>query len=284
MNINRKDLAHCRQIHRKYGKNYFFATRFFPKDLRHATHVLYAFFRVPDEIVDASEGIPVERVKKHLTEWEDAWFDAYEGGHSDDPVIRASVAIFHTYGIPVSYAHDFLKAMKQDLVKHRYQTYAELEEYMYGSAAVVGLIMTHVIGFTRKEALPYAKALGEAMQLTNFLRDIEEDVQERGRIYLPQEDLERFGCTEQDVMASTFSSEMSQLMKYEMERARALYREAEKGIPLLRKRGRLAVRLALFIYEAILDKLEQQNRNPFSGKAKTTLSEKMKITLRILWM
>lgn len=281
--IQKNDLVFCKNIHRTYGKNYFFATRFFPKDLRQATYVLYAFFRIPDEIVDSSHGAPIEEVREKLTGWEEAWVDAYEGQESNDPVIRASVSVFKKYNIPLQYARDFLHAMKQDLWKDRYATYEELEEYMYGSAGVVGLIMTHVIGFHDERALPYAKDLGYAMQLTNFLRDIDEDYRDRGRIYLPIEDLEHFSYSEDDIQQQNFSPHASRLMAFEIARARALYRKAEKGIPHLYKRGRLAVRLALSIYEAILDKLEAQEMNPFIGRATTSFLEKVRITLHVLW-
>ncbi|HEX8237959.1 MAG TPA: phytoene/squalene synthase family protein [Abditibacteriaceae bacterium] len=293
------DFEVARRLHKKHGTSYYFATKLFPRETRLATFALYAFFRVPDEIVDNSpinNAHDLQRVKNEIAQWRDKWRAAYETHQSDDPILRVTTYVFHRYGIPYEYSEAFLAAMVQDLEKSEYATYAELEEYMYGSAAVVGLMMSHVIGFRdnalrddalrddalRNNALEHAKQLGYAMQLTNFLRDIDEDYQERGRVYMPQDELTRFGLSTRDIAEQRFSPAFKEFMQWQSERARALYAEADKGVPLLQKHGRFPVRVAAALYSAILGKIAQQNYNVFEGRARTKLHEKLLLTARVL--
>lgn len=276
-----EDFEACRKIHKAYGKNYYFATRGFPEQMKLDTFALYAFFRVPDEMVDNPED--PNQAKEHLEAWKYRWAQDFKNKSSDHPVLRASMDVFFRNAIPFEYSEAFFEAMIQDTWKDRYQTYEELEEYMYGSAAVVGLMMSHVIGYSEDTALIYAAQLGYAMQLTNFIRDIQEDWDDRGRIYLPLEDLERFGVTEEDIRAHRHSDRLKALVQFEVSRARQLYAQADKGIPMLTQEGRLAVRMARVIYSAILVKLEQQNCNVFVGRASTNLVEKISIAGKI-WM
>ena len=249
--INEADIDVCRKIQKKYGKSYYLATLLFPKDLRIATYSLYAFFRVPDEIVDSSDGLSESETKERLEVFIRRWKEAYSVGDSDDPVLRSAIAVFKRYKIPFEYSINFLQAMQLDLIKNRYANYSELVSYMDGSAAAVGLIMTYCIGFSDKKALEYASKLGYAMQLTNFLRDIGEDFELRNRIYMPQDELKRF---ELDVNEDPDTFE--KFMKFQISRARQLYSDAEKGIDLLEPRGRLAVRIASRLYARILSEIE----------------------------
>lgn len=278
------DIAHCKQIQRHYGKSYFFATRFFPAHLREATYVLYAFFREPDEIVDTNH-TDTAAAEKELVTWINDWHTCWEsGGTSGSPVLRATYAVCNKHNIPFDYTVAFLNAMKQDLTKDRYATYAELEDYMYGSAAVVGRMMSHVIGFTDEEAtMGHADALGEAMQLTNFLRDIGEDYQQRGRIYLPQDELERFGITEHDITEGQISDNWRELMQFQITRARALYTQAEAGIHYLNPEGRKAVLIASRLYGDILREIEQADYSVFARRARTSILDKVRQSLPVLF-
>ncbi len=268
---------HVKSLTKQYGTSYYFATRFFPKKMRLATYALYGFFRVPDEYVDnPDQSLSHQEVIQKLEDWHEKWRQAHQTGDSDDPVLLVTAKTFQEYDIPYQYGEDFLAAMKQDLSKERYETYAELQGYMYGSASVVGLMMSHVIGF-EDGALPYAEKLGEAMQMTNFLRDIREDYEDRNRIYMPAEDLAKLGVTEDHIRNHICDDKFIEFMKFEIQRTRALYREADQGIPMLTPRGRFAVRMASRLYEAILTKIEEQNYNIFIGRARTTKREKMKI-------
>ncbi len=262
----------CRTIQAQHGKSYYFATRFFPKDLRLATFALYAFFRLPDEIVDNPK---TNDVKGELERYREEW----RSGESRQPVLMAARDTFQRFQIPFEYSESFLDAMIQDTWKNRYATYEELEQYMYGSAAVVGLMMSHVIGF-QGEALAYAKKLGYAMQLTNLLRDIREDLETRDRIYLPQDELARYGITEEDLRSHQMTAAFESFMKFQIARADRLYEEANKGIHLLHRRGRFAVRSASDLYRAILRKIEQLAYHIFLKRVSTSALEKIRITIQ----
>lgn len=281
----------CRRIHHEYGTSYYWATRLFPREMREATHVLYAFFRVPDEIVDSKEGAQA-LIKRHqvarmtsglspqaaMRAWREAWQHSFSEP-ADDPVIAASRHIFKRFQIPERYANAFLQAMEQDLSQVHYQTYQELQDYMYGSAAVVGLMMTHVIGFSDSAALPYAEKLGYAMQLTNFLRDMREDLVERGRIYLPQDELHQFGLSDEDIQRQTVDDRFKEWMKFQISRADALYEEANRGIKYLHPRGRKGVKAGSDLYRMILRKIEEQEYDVFCKRARTSVFEKVRCIL-----
>ena len=272
------DFEAARRLHRTHGTSYYFATAFFPKPLREATFALYAFFRVPDEIVDNPDCPDPRRA---LEDWRDGWRRAYRTGEADTPVLRAAAHIFHRHAIPYEFSEAFLDAMFRDLDDDRYATYADLEGYMYGSAAAVGLMMSHAIGFSDPAALPLAEKLGYAMQLTNFLRDIDEDFQQRGRIYLPLDEMKRWGVGESDIAARKFGPGLEALMRFEAARAHRLYEEAAPGVALLNPEGRRAVRVASALYRAILTRLEKQGFDPFAGRARTDLWEKAVLTARV---
>jgi phytoene synthase len=273
-----QDIETARRLHKRHGTSYYFATRLFPQEQREATFALYAFFRVPDEMVDNPQsGSDPGRA---LEDWRNSWRRAYRTGQADHPVLRATAHVFHRYKIPYDYSEAFLSAMLRDLDDKVYATYSDLEDYMYGSAAVVGLMMAHVIGFSDPAALRYAEKLGQAMQLTNFLRDIDEDWQQRGRIYLPLDEMTRFGVTSSQVLERRFDANFAALMRFESERAHRLYDEAADGIRLLAPEGRRAVRVASALYRAILDRLAAQENNPFVGRARTSTLEKIVLAAR----
>ncbi len=266
--------AQCRSYLETHGKSYAHATRSFPVSMRNATYALYAFFRIPDELVDN----PTKDPKQALLEWKTQWHDAYISRNATHPVLFATAEVFHLYHIPFEYSEDFLDAMLQDVTVDRYATYADLEKYMYGSAAVVGLMMSHIIGYSDPSALAYAKKLGYAMQLTNFLRDIREDYETRGRIYLPQQDLKQFNVSEDDLKQHRVTSSFKKLMQFEIARADALYEEANRGISFLNPSGRSAVYIASDLYRAILRKIESANFNIFVRRVRTNLLEKVWIS------
>ncbi|MBP7057137.1 phytoene/squalene synthase family protein [Candidatus Gracilibacteria bacterium] len=266
-------LAEAKRINKQHGTSYYFATRLFPPDIRNAVHVLYAFFRLPDEIVDTSNDASLARSR--LLEHQQHWQAAYQQKSSSHPVLHASQAVFHHYGIPYHYSESFFAAMLQDTEKSTYATYEELERYMYGSAAVVGLMLTYIIGFSNPLALGYAEKLGYAMQLTNFLRDIDEDWQQRQRIYLPQSELQSFQINDTTIHSRNCNQAFVQMLKWQIARARQLYLDAEQGIAMLHPSGQLAVKVASRLYAAILKKIEDQNYNIFAGRARTSKAEKI---------
>lgn len=274
-----EDIQYSKSIQKKFGKSYFLASLFFPKQKKEATFVLYAFFREPDEIVDNPK--KDTDTKKALEKWKNAWKSAIQSKTSENPILRSAVEIHEKFGIPYKFSDVFLDAMMMDTEKSRYKTFDELVDYMNGSAAAVGEMMCYIIGFSDPKALEYARSLGYAMQLTNFLRDIGEDIDERNRIYIPLESLKTFNVSESDMKNHRFTKNMHRLIEYEANRARVLYREAEKGISLLNRDGQFAVRAALGLYEAILDELEKQDWNPYIKRAKTSSLKKLFILFRV---
>jgi len=289
-----KDLALCKNIQKKYGKSFYAGTIFLSKEQRDATFILYAFFRLPDEYVDTFFADQKESALTKLTEWNNAWHICFNGGRfeiaeTETMVLRATEYIFHLYAIPFEYSQAFLQAMIQDTHKNRYATYTELEAYMYGSASVVGLMMTYILCSTdkrfstdstyRSDLLQKAQALGEAFQMTNFLRDIGEDYQERRRIYMPQEDMVKYGVTEEDIQNKRITSQFINLMKFEFERTKALYVVADEGIRLLPTRASRGIRVARVLYSRILDKIEEAKYNSLTKRASLSTFKKIVLSL-----
>ena len=275
--IHTKDIALCKKTTRAYGTSYFISTYFFPRVLRERTWVLYAFVRYPDEIVDTEQKDPIIARQK-LLEWKSEWAKAYTGATDVHPILRANAVLWKECSIPFEYSDIFLDAMLQDTTKNRYRTYAELETYMYGSATVVGYMMSYIIGFT-SDALVYAKALGEAFQLTNFLRDIQEDLG-RGRIYIPKEDWAKHNVTEADFKSNPMSINMKKLILHEVEINEQLYQEALKGIPLLHKGGRRAVRIALYLYKEIMNQIKKNPERVWKERVRAPLYRKIYLIIK----
>ncbi len=274
-------LRQARAILRHHGKSYYYSTCLFPRELQDATCAVYAFVRLPDEIVDNSPCETPEdlaRVKSELADFGAQWRRAYTTGESNHAVLQLAAQTWHKYRIPYEYSEEFLRAMIQDTHQTDYATYVDLEGYMYGSAAVIGLMMSHLVGFQEPKTLDHAQKLGYAMQLTNFLRDIDEDFQLRNRVYMPSDELARFGLSRDDIAARRFSPNFRAFMEFQGARAHRLYEEANAGIPLLNREGRFAVATASTLYRAILGKLEKQDWNPFPQRAKTSLGEKVVLT------
>jgi len=270
--ISKKTLDQAEQIERKYGTSYYIATLFFPKEIRDEVFVLYAFVRIPDEFVDNPE--KGTDPKEKLIAWKKDWNDAYTTGKSDNSILEATSQLFKKYSIPFNLSILFIDAMIQDITVSRYETYTDLHSYMHGSAEVVGLMLTHIMGYADTQAFVHASKLGEAMQLTNFLRDIDEDYRERSRIYIPKEDMLTHGVTENMISGQQATTQFVSLMKYEIARARKLFREADLGIEMLSPNCRYAVGLSSKLYEKILDKIEDQNYNIFRKRARSNMMEK----------
>jgi len=186
------DYRYCQAVQRHFGKSYYFATRFFPPEVRRHVYALYAFVRLPDQWVDEPSRANADEIARHIDEYERTLRRALAGQWVDEPVLRAFAHTARVFEIPERYMHDFLNAMRMDLYRTRYRTYAELRNYMWGSAAVVGAMMLCLFRCHDEKLLPPATRMGEAMQMTNFLRDVGEDWR-RGRIYLPEEDMHRAG-------------------------------------------------------------------------------------------
>jgi phytoene synthase len=244
--VEEEKVAESRSIHRKTGKTFYFATRLLPERVRRPTYVLYAFFRVADEVVDdPGDATPGEQRAR----LESLRARALGSEPTDDPVLSAFAEVRATCDIPAEEVETFVDAMAVDVDTARYATYEDLEAYMRGSAAAVGVMMTHVMDPEDLEtALPHARRLGEALQLTNFLRDVGEDVAERDRIYLPQETLDAYGADVTDLEARRFTPELGEAIQHELRRAEHLYREGVAGITYLPRDCQLPVLTAAVLY------------------------------------
>lgn len=275
-------IEECRRITKKYGTSFYFATQFFPRETREGIYAIYAFARIPDEIVDDPDNTDPDEAVSKLAEWADRWRTAMARGFSDDSVLNAIVHQFSKYKIPADECEAFLKSMFQDKQKARYANYAELEDYMYGSAGVIGLMVTRVVGYSSDAAFEYAKKLGYAFQLTNFLRDIREDCDELGRVYMPEDELAEFGLTPDDICFHVRDERFVGFMRSQIERNRKVYKEALPGIRLLHWRGRLAVRVSYVLYKAILGEIERANYNVYAGRVRTNRQQKIYLSLKAL--
>jgi phytoene synthase len=259
-----------------HSRTYYFSTRLFPKDVRPHVYALYAFMRYADEIVDSPGALSPEEQLAGLERFEREAVAAITGQEVLNPILRAFANTVRMRGIELESITAFMKSMKMDTDTFRYPTYEDLEVYTYGSAAVVGLMMCRVAGVTDERAREPAEALGVAMQLTNFLRDIGEDWR-RGRVYLPLEDLERFGYTEEDLGGHVVDERFVGLMKFEVERARRLYSVADEGMGYIPRGRRYPVVVARKLYAAILERIEAQGYDVFSRRAETTLATKVRV-------
>ncbi|HEX6126064.1 MAG TPA: phytoene/squalene synthase family protein [Pyrinomonadaceae bacterium] len=272
----------CREITKRYGTSFYFATQFFPREIRDGIYAVYAFARIPDEIVDDPNNRDRDEAVRKLQNWRISWHEAMIAGGSADGVMNAIIHAFHKYKIPVEDGEAFLRSMFMDENKCEYADYAELEEYMYGSAGVIGLMVTRVVGYSSEAAFPYAIKLGYAFQLTNFLRDIREDHDDLGRVYMPQDELRHFGLSNDDISRHIRDDRFLEFMKFQIDRTRTVYREALPGIKLLHWRGRLAVRISFVLYKAILNEIERANYDVFAGRVKTTYQQKLVLSVKAL--
>lgn len=267
----------CRELNARHGKTYYLATLLLPRHKRPAVHALYGFARYADEFVDSFEVADPEA----LTPWGERFLRDLSRGTSDDPVCRATVHAATTWSIPETYFVSFLRSMAMDLTVTSYATYDDLRDYMYGSAAVIGLQMVPVLEPLSPAAYAPARALGEAFQLTNFLRDVEEDLR-RGRLYLPLEDLARFGVTRGQLERGELLPSVRALIAFEVARTRRLYAEAEPGIGLLHPTSRDCVRTAWRLYGGILDAIEARGYDVLSDRARVGLPRRLGIALPAL--
>jgi 15-cis-phytoene synthase len=247
---------HCAAIAAEHGTSYHLATRLLTPDRRPAIHALYAAARTADDLVDLPGADPAG----DLAEWSRALLAELDAGWSDDPVRLALVDTYRRYDIAVEHLVDFLAAMTSDLAVDRYADLAALDRYMWGSAGVIGLQVLPVLGtaagVAREEAAPYAIALGEAFQLTNFLRDVGEDA-DRGRVYLPEDLLAAHGVPREQILDKRFDARFAGAMREMVAVVRRRYDDAAPGTPLLARESRDCVRAATALYGGILTEIER---------------------------
>ncbi|HLF28481.1 MAG TPA: squalene/phytoene synthase family protein [Anaerolineae bacterium] len=255
--------AFCEAVTAAHSKSFDLATRLLPADKRRAMRALYAFCRVSDNIVDC----PCCDAETSLAIWR-------QRALSSEPPRSDLVALAWTdtrlrYRIPQRYAEQLIDGVARDLRPIRYRVFEELAAYAYGVASTVGLMSMHIIGFSTAQAIPYAIKLGVALQLTNILRDVGEDGR-AGRVYLPAEELAAYGLTEADLAAGRVDDRWRAFMRFQIERNRRLYAEAQPGIAVLNSDGRFAVAAAAELYRAILDDIEAHDYDVFNRRARVS--------------
>jgi len=267
----------CRLITKNYAKTFYFGTKFFDEEKRKAVWAIYAWCRRTDDIVDKPRK---ERgsLRDELGQWGDRLEDVWKG-RAHDVIDLALVDTDEKYpDLQIAPFQDMIKCMVMDLDQNRFETFEELYVYCYRVAGTVGLMMMPIMGtspgFTYNQALEPALALGVALQLTNILRDVGED-RARRRIYLPQEDLDRFGVTEQSLLKGVKDDKYVALLKFQIDRARDWYVKAEEGIPMLSKDCQLPIRASLDMYSTILNKIEENQYDNINKRAYTSKMEKL---------
>jgi phytoene synthase len=262
--------ARCKALNRAHGTTYYAATLLMPRVKRHHVHALYAFCRTADDIVDGLGTAPVEDRERALTEFGDRFFDDLERGDSDDEVLKAVVHTVNAFDLNPDCFRRFLRSMTMDLTVETYETFDDLLDYMDGSAAVIGEMMLPILEPTSAAALRHARDLGIAFQLTNFLRDVGEDL-DRGRVYIPQEDLRRFDA---DPALRRVTPEWRALMAFEIRRTREYYESADLGIPFLPPASARCIRAARRLYSEILDRIERAGGDVFTKRARVPNTRK----------
>ncbi len=278
--------SHCRSITRYYAKTFYMATRFLPNEKQRSIFAIYGLCRYLDDLVDETvdlmhhKDIDISEVDQKLEDFSEKLIGVYNGRESDDPILMAFSDTLRKYHIPIELPFELMEGVRSDLVKNRYNNFQELYDYSYKVASVVGLMTSRVFGYSDEKALEYAVDLGIAMQLTNILRDIGEDL-DRDRIYIPQDELQRFGVSEADLFNGVKSDNFLELMKFQIKRAREYYSLADIGIKMLDRDSRLPVYLARYNYSRILDKIEENDYNVFNQRAYLNKMEKFSILPKI---
>ena len=269
--------AECKRLNSLHGKTYYLATLLLPERKRPYVHALYGFARYADEIVDdlASTLSPQEKADA-LRNWSSGVLADLKSGRSSDHIGRALVDTVQTFNIPHQHFVDFLHSMEMDLTITQYQTFNDLHEYVYGSAAVIGLEMVPILGYSDERAFDAAQKLGIAFQLANFIRDVAEDL-DRGRVYLPLQELAEHGVNREVLEKRELTPAIIAALKFQIARVRSLQAEANEGIKYLDKESRPCIRAASELYCGIVDEVEAIGYDIFNKRAKTSTARRAKV-------
>ena len=268
--------AYCRKVARTRARNFYYSFVLLSAPQRAAMCAIYAFMRYCDDLSDepGATRSAIDRWRADL----DAALAGHFSGHPVWPAFRDAVERF---GIPHEYFHEMIDGVASDLEPRRFETFEQLYRYCYQVASVVGLTVIHIFGFESPAALPLAEKCGIAFQLTNILRDIREDM-ERGRMYLPAEDLHRFGVTEEDLRSGNRNASFLQLMRFEAGRARSYYDESRPLLDLVQRKSRPSLWALVTIYSSLLERIERTNYDVFSQRVRLSALEKSWIVARAL--
>ena len=275
----RMSYLRCKALNKQYGKTYYLATLLLPPSKRPFVHALYGLARYADEIVDDLESNKTDSEKRAWLEgWAEAFFTDLDRGQSDDPICRAVVDTAVRWQIPRTYFEAFFTSMAMDLTVTQYATFDDLFTYVYGSAAVIGLQMVPILEPTQPGAYKYAQDLGIAFQLANFIRDVGEDL-DRGRVYLPLDELAMFGVTRADLEKRIATPAIKEALAYQIARVRALEVESRIGISMLHPATQPCIEAARILYCGIVDEVEKINYEVFTKRAKVPTSTRLLVAI-----
>jgi len=271
-----RDIA--KEIAKKSKSSFYYAFNLLPAEQRDAMNTVYAFCRQTDDIVDegtTSDDIKHDKLRKWRIELEKSL-----DGQSDYQLINKLSKTIQNFNIPLEPFYDLIKGMEMDLQKKRYLTFNDLQTYCYNVASTVGLMCIEIFGYRHPSAKDFAINLGIALQLTNILRDIKKDA-EKGRIYLPKEDLEKFNYHESDVFNNTYNDNFQRMMEYQVERAREYFNAATACLNREDKKAMFAARAMQHIYSRMLNKIVDADYNVYQNKIKISTFKKVGISLGV---
>jgi phytoene synthase len=268
--------AFCERVARREAKNFYYSFLLLSQPQRRAMCALYAFLRYCDDLSDA-EGVPDRAAA--IAQWRADLESALAGGTPAHPLWPAFVDSVRRYHIPNLYFYQMIQGVSSDLEARRIQTFDELYDYCYHVASVVGLAILQVFGFDRGEALALAEQIGVAFQLTNILRDVREDAAQ-GRVYLPQEDLARFGLCAADLLGPALTPAMRDLFEFEARRARDYYRESPRLVAMVHPASRASLRALIGIYSHLLDRIAASGYDVLGRRVRVPTWRKAWILLR----
>lgn len=275
---NTEEFADEKEITQGSKTNFLYSFSLLPRHKNDAINTVYAFCRKTDDIVDddhASQEVKYQRIREWKNEFEKAL-----GSSSKYALLNKVSTIIKQFNMPVEPFFELIKGMEMDLQNQRYKTFDELYSYCYRAASTVGLMCIEIFGYRNKRTKEFAVNLGIALQLTNILRDIKVDA-DNGRIYLPLEDMKKFGYTEEDLFANKYNNSFIELMKYECARAHEYYKKADACLSKEDKGLMFAAKIMGHIYYRILKKIEKMNYNVFNKKAKVSKFKKIAITFGV---
>lgn len=276
MNPSAEDVAYCKSITKRYARSYYWGTRRLPKETRDWVYVLYAFVRYPDNLVD--EPLPGTDPSTELAAWRKKWLAARDCADQSEPILRSFALLRSKFSIPDQWIDAFFDAMEWDTYVEAYGTLEDLEAYMFGSATVVGYIMSRIMG-APDDALPAARALGEAFQLTNFLRDVREDLEQRNRLYLPLDLMQKHGVLEEHLRSRTVTEGYRALIEEMLRHTELLYMQAEEGLHWLPSEMVPGIRRAIQMYLYVHQNLRECGYDNVNRSVRTTPLQRLRVLL-----
>ncbi len=275
---NKSAFLYSKELTKEYSRSFYAASLLLPRHRRWGTFAIYGFCRYVDNMIDKPRARNIDEIRTEMEDLRTELKIAYRTTESEHPVLSPFIITAAEFNIPIEYPLELVTGVLMDLENKSYQTFQDLYQFCYRVAAVVGLMMTHVLGYYEKAAFQYAEKLGIAFQLTNILRDIQED-KEMGRIYVPRQEMDRFGVRPEDFFNENFTAAFKDLIKYQISRAQEYYRQSHPGIAMLEQSSRFSIYSAKYIYGGILNKIEKNDYNPFLGRVYVPFSSKAAIIL-----